>query len=173
MKMLLVALLLGFGLFAGGDAFAQAVEPAINLNLGTGEGLTARVLQLAALMTVLSLAPSILIMTTSFIRIVVVLSLLRTAIGLQQSAAERRDRIAVAVPHSFRHAAGLEYGVRKRHRSGDARRNARWTKRFRGSPSRSRNSWRSTRARTTFSSSSTWRAWKRRPRPPRMCRCGS
>jgi flagellar biosynthetic protein FliP len=37
------------------------------------------------LMTVLSLAPSILIMMTSFIRIVVVLSLLRTAIGIQQS----------------------------------------------------------------------------------------
>jgi flagellar biosynthetic protein FliP len=36
-------------------------------------------------MTVLSLAPSIVIMTTSFVRIVVVLSLLRTALGLQQS----------------------------------------------------------------------------------------
>jgi flagellar biosynthetic protein FliP len=34
---------------------------------------------------VLSLAPSIVIMTTSFVRIVVVLSLLRTALGLQQS----------------------------------------------------------------------------------------
>jgi flagellar biosynthetic protein FliP len=36
-------------------------------------------------MTVLSLAPSIVIMTTSFVRIIVVLSLLRTALGLQQS----------------------------------------------------------------------------------------
>ncbi|MBL8532091.1 MAG: flagellar biosynthetic protein FliP, partial [Hyphomonadaceae bacterium] len=66
-------------------AFAQAAEPALSVNLGTGEGLTARVLQLAALITVLSLAPSILIMTTSFVRIVVVLSLLRTALGLQQA----------------------------------------------------------------------------------------
>jgi flagellar biosynthetic protein FliP len=41
--------------------------------------------QLIALMTVLSLAPSIIVMTTSFVRIVVVLSLLRTATGLQQS----------------------------------------------------------------------------------------
>jgi flagellar biosynthetic protein FliP len=41
--------------------------------------------QLIGLMTVLSLAPSIVIMTTSFVRIVVVLSLLRTAIGLQQA----------------------------------------------------------------------------------------
>ena len=47
--------------------------------------LTERVLQLIALITVLSLAPSIVIMTTSFVRIVVVLSLLRTGLGLQQS----------------------------------------------------------------------------------------
>ncbi len=73
-------------LIGGGDAFAQAAtNPTLNVDLGTGEGLTARVLQLAALITVLSLAPSILIMTTSFVRIVVVLSLLRTAIGLQQA----------------------------------------------------------------------------------------
>jgi flagellar biosynthesis protein FliP len=62
-------------------AFAQAV----NVNLGTGAGLTERVVQLIGLLTVLSLAPSIVIMTTSFVRIVVVLSLLRTALGLQQS----------------------------------------------------------------------------------------
>jgi flagellar biosynthesis protein FliP len=85
-KFVLLFLVLGFALFAGGDAFAQqAAQPAISLNLGSGEGLTARVLQLTALITVLSLAPSILIMTTSFVRIVVVLSLLRTAIGLQQA----------------------------------------------------------------------------------------
>jgi flagellar biosynthetic protein FliP len=64
-----------------GLAHAQA----LNINLGTGAGLTERVVQLIALLTVLSLAPSILIMTTAFVRIVVVLSLLRTALGLQQS----------------------------------------------------------------------------------------
>jgi flagellar biosynthetic protein FliP len=64
---------------------AVAAAQAINLDLGTGAGLTERVVQLAALLTVLSLAPSIVIMTTSFVRIVVVLSLLRTALGLQQS----------------------------------------------------------------------------------------
>jgi flagellar biosynthesis protein FliP len=58
---------------------------AINIDLGTGAGLTQRVVQLVGLMTVLSLAPSIVIMTTSFVRIVVVLSLLRTALGMQQS----------------------------------------------------------------------------------------
>ena len=64
---------------------AVAVAQAVNINLGTGAGLTDRVVQLIGLMTVLSLAPSIVIMTTSFVRIVVVLSLLRTALGLQQS----------------------------------------------------------------------------------------
>jgi flagellar biosynthetic protein FliP len=60
-------------------------QSAVNINLGTGAGLTDRVVQLVGLMTVLSLAPSIVIMTTSFVRIVVVLGLLRTAIGIQQS----------------------------------------------------------------------------------------
>jgi flagellar biosynthetic protein FliP len=64
---------------------AAATAQALNINLGTGAGLTERVVQLVGLLTVLSLAPSIVIMTTSFVRIVVVLSLLRTALGLQQS----------------------------------------------------------------------------------------
>ena len=62
---------------ATGGALAQD----ISVNFGQGAGLTERVVQLIALLTVLSLAPSILIMMTSFTRIVVVLSLLRTALG--------------------------------------------------------------------------------------------
>jgi len=45
--------------------------------------LTERAIQLIGIITILSIAPSILVMVTSFTRIVVVLSLLRTAIGLQ------------------------------------------------------------------------------------------
>jgi len=61
---------------------ATAVAQDISINLGQGGGsLTERVIQLIAFLTVLSLAPSILIMMTSFTRIVVVLSLLRTALG--------------------------------------------------------------------------------------------
>jgi len=63
----------------------HAIAQAVNIDLGTGSGLTNRVVQLIGLLTVLSLAPSIVIMTTAFVRIVVVLSLLRTALGLQQS----------------------------------------------------------------------------------------
>jgi flagellar biosynthetic protein FliP len=66
------------------------VDPAaaqqVTIDLGQdGGGFTERLIQLVALITILSVAPSILIMVTSFVRIVVVLSLLRTAIGVQQS----------------------------------------------------------------------------------------
>ena len=66
-------------------AAAPAAAQDISIDLGEGGSLTARTLQIIALITILSIAPSILIMVTSFTRIVVVLSLLRTAIGVAQS----------------------------------------------------------------------------------------
>ena len=51
--------------------------------LTSPEGLSSA-LQIMLLLTVLSLAPAILLMTTSFIRIIVVLGLLRQALGVQQ-----------------------------------------------------------------------------------------
>ena len=60
---------------------APAGAQDVSINFGQGTGLTERVIQMIALLTVLSLAPSILVMVTSFTRIVVVLSLLRTALG--------------------------------------------------------------------------------------------
>jgi flagellar biosynthetic protein FliP len=66
-------------------AAPAALPQTVSVNLGTGQGLTSGIVQLIAAITVLSIAPSILIMTTSFVRIVVVLSLLRTAIGLQNA----------------------------------------------------------------------------------------
>ncbi|MFK7866123.1 MAG: flagellar type III secretion system pore protein FliP [Alphaproteobacteria bacterium] len=65
----------------GMAAFAQAVT----FDLGEGGTVTGRIVQMIALLTVLSLAPSILVMITSFTRFVIVFSLLRTAIGIQQS----------------------------------------------------------------------------------------
>jgi flagellar biosynthetic protein FliP len=62
-----------------------AAGQALNLDLGEGGSTTARIIQILALLTVLSLAPSILVMVTAFIRIVVVLSFLRSAIGMQQT----------------------------------------------------------------------------------------
>lgn len=70
-------------LCCGVGAHAQS----INIDMGEpGNGSVAgRVIQLVALLTILSLAPSIMIMMTCFTRIVVVLSFLRTAIGIQQT----------------------------------------------------------------------------------------
>ena len=63
-------------------AFSQT----FSLDLGEGgPTATERIIQLFLLVTVMALAPSILVMTTSFIRIVIVLSFLRTAIGAQQT----------------------------------------------------------------------------------------
>ena len=72
-------------LVAIGSGCAAALPQTVSVDLGTGQGMTSGIVQLIAAITVLSLAPSILIMTTSFVRIVVVLSLLRTAIGLQNA----------------------------------------------------------------------------------------
>jgi flagellar biosynthesis protein FliP len=77
---------------AANSAFAQNEMPAIaQLPGGIGgpadwtspQGL-ASTLQIMLLLTVVSLAPAILLMTTGFVRIVVVLGLLRQALGTQQ-----------------------------------------------------------------------------------------
>ena len=81
---LAIVLLGGMSLFA--DAAQAQALPKISLQVEDAkEGGDAAVsLQIIFLLTILSLAPSILIMMTSFTRIVVVLSFLRTAIGTQQ-----------------------------------------------------------------------------------------
>ena len=70
-------LLFGILLLAPTSVLAQS----ISLDAGSGGTATARIVQVIILLTVLSLAPSILMMMTSFLRIVVVLSFVRTAIG--------------------------------------------------------------------------------------------
>lgn len=47
--------------------------------------LSGRIIQLIALMTVLSIAPGLLVVTTSFTRFVIVFSMLRSALGLNQT----------------------------------------------------------------------------------------
>ena len=68
-------------IFGAGEALAQS----LNLDLGDEGNLSGRVVQMILLITVLSLAPSILVMMTSFIRMVIVFSMLRSAMGTQQS----------------------------------------------------------------------------------------
>ena len=66
---------------------SPVMAQAVNIDLGAdGGGSTASmILRLIALLTVLSLAPSILIMVTCFTRIVVALSFLKSAMGTQQT----------------------------------------------------------------------------------------
>jgi flagellar biosynthetic protein FliP len=63
-----------------------AAGQAMTLDLGDQSGsATARLIQLILVITVISIAPSLLIMVTSFTRIVVVLAFLRQAMGTQQT----------------------------------------------------------------------------------------
>jgi len=66
-------------------AFAPhiALAQSVNFDMGQTPTATAHIIQIVLLITVLSLAPSILVMVTSFTRIIVVLSFLRTALGTQ------------------------------------------------------------------------------------------
>lgn len=76
-------------------AVAAVAEPlalptvSVGVTKATKPGDVAVVLQILFLMTILSLAPGLLIMTTSFTRIVVVLSFLRNAMGTQQAPANQ------------------------------------------------------------------------------------
>jgi flagellar biosynthetic protein FliP len=86
----LLLLVFAIGLFwlLPGEAFAQKLTLDLGADApssGGGTPVTSRIIQLVALMTIIPLAPSILMMVTAFIRIVIVLSLLRTALGLQQT----------------------------------------------------------------------------------------
>ncbi|MEM7617438.1 MAG: flagellar type III secretion system pore protein FliP [Pseudomonadota bacterium] len=67
-----------------------AIAQQLTLDFGGEDGaaspsVTSRIIQIIALLTILSVAPSILIMVTSFVRMIVVLSILRSALGLQQT----------------------------------------------------------------------------------------
>lgn len=66
-------------------ALASAQSLNIDLGMQDGGSTTARMIQIILLITVISLAPSILVMVTAFTRIVIVLSFLRTALGTQQT----------------------------------------------------------------------------------------
>lgn len=86
----IIKLVAAIGVFAvlftiGFSVFAADSGVTLTLNgVQTPSG-TANSLQILFLLTIISLAPSILIMMTSFTRIIIVLSLMRNAMGLQQS----------------------------------------------------------------------------------------
>ncbi|WP_412057572.1 flagellar type III secretion system pore protein FliP [Bartonella sp. DGB2] len=82
--------IVGFGIllfiFGSSMAFAQqsGVEGALSDFLPkSGGGISGRIVQLFGLLTVLSIAPGLLIMATSFTRFAIAFSLLRSGLGLQ------------------------------------------------------------------------------------------
>lgn len=79
-------LLLPLILLMSSDAFAQVTLPTMNLGFKTTDNPNEVVnaVKLILIMTVLTLAPAILIMMTGFTRIIIVFSFLRQAMGVQQ-----------------------------------------------------------------------------------------
>lgn len=82
---LLLAMMLSAPVFADAGSTAFMGIPAIVYNSNDSGGEYSVTIQILAIMTVLSILPSLLIMMTSFTRIIVVLAILRQAIGLQQT----------------------------------------------------------------------------------------
>ncbi len=89
-RILLIVFVLSFFLFSA-DVFAQVAPqnqvqlPKITMDFGAtnSNGDVSVTIQLVVLLTILTLAPSILIMMTGFTRIIIVLSFLRKALGTQ------------------------------------------------------------------------------------------
>ena len=81
-----LTLLALFGLVLPGVAFGQSL-PTITFGIGQASdpGEVSTALQILAVLTILTAAPSILLMTTAFTRIVIVLSFARQAIGTPQA----------------------------------------------------------------------------------------
>ena len=79
--------LAAFALIAvAGAAHAQSVDLSTLIPAGDGSA-TARIVQMGAILTVLSVAPGLLIMVTSFTRFIIALSFLRSGLGIQSTPA--------------------------------------------------------------------------------------
>jgi flagellar biosynthetic protein FliP len=83
-------LLLLIALLLAGNSYSQTAPtvplPKIGINVGTADNPkdVSSTLQILLLLTILSLAPSIMIMTTSYLRIIIVFHFLRNALGTMQ-----------------------------------------------------------------------------------------
>ena len=67
----------------GTDGTASSVNNGLSVNINNGEGNLSGTVRIFLVLTVIALAPSILIMLTSFTRIIIVLHFVRAAIGTQ------------------------------------------------------------------------------------------
>ncbi|QEK39729.1 flagellar type III secretion system pore protein FliP [Candidatus Sneabacter namystus] len=91
MRIRKTAFIVGFLFVLLSCSLCFASQNSVNINLGnlddvvSSTSFSGKVIQVFFLIGVLGIAPSILIMVTSFVRISVVFSIVRTAIGLQNS----------------------------------------------------------------------------------------
>lgn len=103
-KFILIVLILMFLMMLTSVAFATDTDdiiiPSVELNFGQGSDNVASSIQILVLITILSLAPSILVMMTSFTRFIIVFSFLRKAISLQ-STPPNQVLIALALFMTF------------------------------------------------------------------------
>ena len=91
---------------------AVAQIPDLSTLIPPGEGsASGRIIQLVALLTVLSVAPGLLIMVTSFTRFVIALSFLRAGLGLADDAGQPHPDQPGAVHDLLRHGADLRPGL--------------------------------------------------------------
>jgi len=103
-KFILIVLLLMFLMMFTSVSYATDTDdiiiPSVELNFGQGSDNVASSIQILVLITILSLAPSILVMMTSFTRFMIVFSFLRKAISLQ-STPPNQVLIALALFMTF------------------------------------------------------------------------
>lgn len=86
MKAFIGVLILAFGIFLPINVFAEAGIPALSVTTNNDGGQTYTLsIQVLIIMTLLTMLPAALMMMTAFTRIVIVLSILRTAIGTTQA----------------------------------------------------------------------------------------
>lgn len=99
-------LLLAPLMMAGSEALAQAM-PTLTSTPAPGGGTNWSLsIQTLLLLTSLSFLPAVLLMMTSFTRIIIVLSLMRQALGTPEQPAQPGADRAGDVPHLFHHGAG-------------------------------------------------------------------
>ena len=84
----LILALAAAALLLAGTGPASAQMPSLDQFIPAGDGSTSgRIIQMLGLLTVLSVAPGLLIMTTSFTRFIIAFSFLRSGLGLQTTPA--------------------------------------------------------------------------------------
>ena len=107
LALLLALMLLSLGAWAQVAPVPTPQGPSLPLMVGQGAGGTSYSVPIQTLLffTALSFLPAVLLMMTGFTRIVIVLSLLRQALGTQSAPPNQVIDRPVAVPHAVRHGA--------------------------------------------------------------------